>query len=454
MDYCEVTTKHGELAGTQNQGILTFRGIPYAKPPVGDLRFAPPAPPRAWEGIRDARSRRPIAPQPPSDLDLPMGPVTAPQSEDCLTLTVNTPGLDGSRPVAVWFHGGANFCGGGDLEWYDGGRLARTGNLVVVGVNFRLGALGFMMYPGLNEENLSILDQMAALRWVKENIGSFGGDPEQITLFGQSAGANAILHILSLPESEGLFHRIILQSPSINRANHTRENAFSIGKTILEQMGIDTGAKAADVAAMARKKTAAEILSASDRATELLGKAYGGMLFKPVMDQWSTEETTIEAAVKEAARRKLPIMIGTTRDEFQGFNPCRDADGRALNLRNQITRFDGPAMEFASRASDEGCPVWKYRFDWSAPDTPFEACHCIELPFVFGNLEAWDDKALMLEGASMEEMEQLREYLMPYWCRFIACGEQPADLWPRYSRKAPVHKIFDNRENCLKEIVL
>lgn len=454
MNVCEVATKYGGLTGVQNQGILTFRGIPYAKPPVGDLRFAPPVPPQAWEGTRDARNRRPIAPQPASDLDLPMGPVTAPQSEDCLTLTVNTPALDGARPVAVWFHGGANFCGGGDLEWYDGGKLARTGNLVVVGVNFRLGALGFMMYPGLNEQNLSILDQMAALRWVKENIRAFGGDPEQITLFGQSAGANAILHILSLPESEGLFHRIILQSPSINRANHTHENAYSIGKTILEQMEIDTSAKASVVAEKTRQKTTAEILSASAKATELIGKTYGGMLFKPVMDPWSTEETTIEAAVVEAARRRLPIMIGTTRSEFQGFNPCRDAQGRAQNLRNQIQRFDGPAMAFASRASDEGCPVWKYRFDWSAEGNPFEACHCIELPFVFGNLETWGDKALMLKGASMEEMERLREYIMPYWCRFMASGEQPADLWPRYSREKPIHKIFDNQENCFKEIVL
>jgi len=454
MNYCEVTTKYGSLRGERRKGVSTFRGIPYAKPPVGELRFAPPQPPQPWNGVREAVERAPIAPQPASDLDIPMGPVTLPQSEDCLTLTVNTPDAGASLPVAVWFHGGANVCGGGDLKWYDGGLLARRGNLVTVNVNFRLGALGFMMYPGLNEKNLSILDQIAALRWVQENIGDFGGDPNRVTVFGQSAGANAIIHMMSLPETEGLFHRVILQSPSIGRANHTHADACLIGAEVLGLLGIDTAKSAGETAALARAKTPEEILEASAKAVERIGRAYGGMLFKPVMDRWNTPEATIEAAVTEAARRSLSIMIGTTRNEFQGFNPCRDAAGKYQNRRNQILRFDGPAMAFATRAANAGCDVWKFRFDWQAKDTPFEACHCIELPFVFGNLDAWGEKALMLEGADMGEMERMRDFIQPFWCRFIQNGDQDAAEWPRYSEQKPVHKIFDNKDNGLMEIIL
>ena len=247
MNHCEVTTKHGSLRVEGRKGVPTFRGIPYAKPPVGELRFAPPQPPHPWNGVREAVERAPIAPQ----------------SEDCLTLTVNPPDAGASLPVAVWFHGGANVCGGGGLKWYDGGLLAHRWNLVTVNVNFRLGALGFMMYPGINEENLSILDQIAALRWVQENIGDFGGDPDRVTVFGQSAGANAIIHMMSLPETEGLFHRVILQSPSIGRANHTHADACLIGAEVLGLPGIDTAKSAGETAALARAKTPEEILEAS-----------------------------------------------------------------------------------------------------------------------------------------------------------------------------------------------
>ena len=152
----------GRIKGCLRDGVLQFHGIPYAKPPVGELRFRLPEPPEPWEGIYDATYRRPVAPQGTSDLDLPMGPVTLPTSEDCLTLAVSTPSLEGRLPVAVWIHGGANCYCGGDLPWYDGASLARRGNLVEVNLNFRLGPLGFLCCPGVNEENLSIADQKAA----------------------------------------------------------------------------------------------------------------------------------------------------------------------------------------------------------------------------------------------------------------------------------------------------
>ena len=155
MDYL-VQTEGGKVKGRENGGVIQFHGIPYAKPPVGDRRFALPDPELTWEGVYDAAFRRPMAPQGISDTDSAMGSSCLAQDEDCLTLSVSTPELTGNLPVAVWFHGGANCYGGGDLEIYDGGELAENGKLVCVNLNFRLGALGFLQYPGLNEENLSI----------------------------------------------------------------------------------------------------------------------------------------------------------------------------------------------------------------------------------------------------------------------------------------------------------
>jgi para-nitrobenzyl esterase len=184
--------------------VLSFRGIPYAVAP----RFGAPAPVLPWEGIRPALEVGPAAPQPPSRLEQVLGPMPLPQSEDCLSLNVWTPSTQGDLPVLVWFHGGGFSSGSGGQSWFDGHRLAALEGIVVVTVNYRLGALGYLSLP--DDRNFGLQDQVAALRWVQDNIANFGGDPSAVTVAGQSAGAMSLLALMANPA--GLFQRVILQS--------------------------------------------------------------------------------------------------------------------------------------------------------------------------------------------------------------------------------------------------
>src|SRR5665213_398190 len=205
-------TALGALTGSWGAGVAVFRGVPYAQPPVGERRFAPAQPFPAWSGMRDATQHGPVAPQLGAKLAGAMGNYTRPQDEDCLTLTIATPVPDaGRRPVMVWLHGGAFTTGAGSLDWYDGSNLAREGDLVFVGVNYRIGALGFLCRDGIADGNLGIGDQAAALRWVRDHIAAFGGDPARVTLVGQSAGGGAIAALLLDRKARDLFHRAIMQ---------------------------------------------------------------------------------------------------------------------------------------------------------------------------------------------------------------------------------------------------
>lgn len=439
-----LSIKNGTLIGTEKNGIYQFHGIPYAKPPVGSLRFALPQPMEDWKGIYDATKRRPIAPQGPSDLDLPMGPIRQPRSEDCLTLTVSTPSLEERLPVAVWLHGGANCYGGGDLPWYDGGTLAKAAHIVVVGLNFRLGPLGFFCHPAINSHTLCIEDQILALRWIQENIEAFGGDPHKITLFGQSAGGNAIVHLLSRPDTDGLFHQIILESASLGRGNHTLEDAFAVGEDLVKQLQISEE-DPSSLLEQLQSKTAEEILEASLHISPELYAKHQGMIFKPVSNAWHTPQQTVEAASQEAIRRKIRIITGMTRDEIHAFVLERDPDSLAKAAEIQRLRYDLPGHLFAVKTAEGGCPVWKYRFDWSAPDSIFDACHCIELPFVFGNLDAWD--APMLKGASPKDMRVLQDTMQTAWGIFFRMEEPEENTWPKYSPSNPQIKCFDNQRN-------
>ena len=205
-------TSLGPLRGIWGDGAAVFRNVPYAAAPIGDRRLAPPEPPARWVEMRDASQHGPIAPQAPSRLRVAMGDFDRLQDEDCLSLTIYTPAPDGkSRPVLVWLHGGAWISGAGSLDWCDGTQLAREGDIVFVGVNYRLGALGWLHRPGIIDAEAGTLDMIAALSWVREHIAAFGGDPGCITVMGQSAGATSIARLAMLPEARGLFHRVIMQ---------------------------------------------------------------------------------------------------------------------------------------------------------------------------------------------------------------------------------------------------
>ncbi len=212
-----INTASGAVQGRYRRGATLFAGIPYAEAPIGTLRFAPPTPKQPWTGIRDARSFSKAAPQLPGEGLTSRIPVN--WNEDCLSLNIVTPATDHTkRPVYVWIHGGAYQHGQGATPWYDGSSFAIRGDIVVVTINYRLGAFGFChLSPHLGEQFESagingFLDQLAAINWVRENIAAFGGDPDQITIGGESAGAFSVCNLLASPEAQGLFHKAIAQS--------------------------------------------------------------------------------------------------------------------------------------------------------------------------------------------------------------------------------------------------
>ena len=238
-----VTIPQGRLRGTVSGDVLQFRGIPFAAPPVGERRFLPPGPAPAWEGERDATRPGPSAVQVPDGLMAMLGGNAMEVSEDCLHLNVSTPGCDdAARPVMVWIHGGGFLRGSGSIPWYDGAALASRGDVVVVTLNYRLAALGFLWLGDLDATYRSsgvngLLDQVAALEWVRDNIAAFGGDPDNVTIFGESGGGRKVLSLMASPEAAGLFHRAISQSGTLIPDTRSLVAAETIGSELQTNLG-------------------------------------------------------------------------------------------------------------------------------------------------------------------------------------------------------------------------
>ena len=301
----EIEITHGKLRGLQRDGHVAFLGVPYAAPPVGELRFLAPQAPAAWSGVRDAVAFGHSAPQ--DLLSVPPFKAVFPESEDCLYLNVYTPALDGARrPVLFWIHGGGFSHGAGTQPSYDGGPLALRGDVVVVTINYRLGALGYLYLGGHGgadwgaAANAGQRDQIAALRWVRDNIAAFGGDPAQVTIFGESAGAVAVATLLAMPEAEGLFGKAIAQSGTANRLGNA-DTASAITARYLQSLGI--------VDADPHKLRSVSV--------EALLRAQGprGPL-SPVIEGHSLPERPL-SAVRQGMARHIPLMVGTNRDEYK-----------------------------------------------------------------------------------------------------------------------------------------
>ncbi|MBO7173116.1 MAG: carboxylesterase/lipase family protein [Burkholderiaceae bacterium] len=435
MSQTLVKTTSGLIEGFEKEGILAFNAIPYCQPPTGERRFQKADPRMTWEGVFEARGPGFICPQGKSTLTPAIGSYDVAHNENCLTLDIRTPSVTGKKPVAVWIHGGANCFGGGNLPCYDATTLAKAGDIVIVNINFRLGAFGFLHHPAISTVNLAIKDQITALRWIKTNIEAFGGDPDEITLFGQSAGANAIIHLVGLKETQGLFHRVILQSPSIGRGNFKASEALEIGKAMIQALGVEGKVKET-IRQRFMTATSQEILGAMKAIRETCVPKFGNMLFKPVKDEWDTPQRIIEVTVTEAKARNLHVMIGTTHDEMHGFTLERSDKVRAI----QEARFDGPANALAKALNDAGVAVWKYRFDWKAPLSPYDSCHCIELPFVFGTWGAWDD-AGMLNGMTEDDRIRLTDVMQTTWIRFIREGRFDENDWRLYQKESDL-RVF------------
>ena len=234
-----VSTRYGRLEGEEQDGLFVFKGVPFAAAPDGVRRWLPPEQPPTWTGVRDARRFGAVAHQNPvTNQALAAMKIEQAHSEDCLNLNVWTPGLDGARrPVMVWIHGGGFTIGAGSQEIYNGSVLARRGDVVIVTINYRLGPLGFLRLNDVtngripSSGNEGLLDQIAALQWVRDNIAEFGGDPDNVTIFGESAGGMSVGALLAMPSARGLFHKAIAQSgscdtvSSVARANRTAETS-------------------------------------------------------------------------------------------------------------------------------------------------------------------------------------------------------------------------------------
>jgi para-nitrobenzyl esterase len=453
----------GRLRGSERRGIRVFRGIPYAAPPVGPLRFRPPEEPEPWGGLRDATRAGATAPQPgPRTFRGPLANLIGggPQSEDCLTLNVWTPGTDGARrPVMVWIHGGAFVIGSGRTVVYDGGRLARQGDVVVVTINYRLGALGFAHVgltgaPGLEgAANLGIQDQIAALRFVREHIAAFGGDPDNVTVFGESAGAMSVGTLLGAPSARPLFRRAILQSGAAHNVS-SRDGGARAAEAFLKELGA-TPATAAKALASASVEA---ILAAQQRASVALGLAHGTLPFQPVVDGRVVPRQPL-AAIAAGEVRDVPILAGTNRDEWKLFTLFDSKTRRidAAGLRRRLARilpeagadeafelyrksaegagplalweaiqadriFRYPASRLAELQAAHQPATFKYLFDWTprVGRDRIGACHALEIPFVFGTIA---HPAMRLLLGATSGAQALSRTMREAWLSFARTGE-------------------------------
>jgi para-nitrobenzyl esterase len=472
-----VRIKAGELRGTIENGIAVFRAVPYAAPPVGDLRFASPQPVPAWQGVRDATQEGPIAPQGRSRLAHVMGDFGSAQSEDSLTLNVWTPNPDSARrPVLVWIHGGAFTSGAGSLAWYSGDQFAANGDVVAVSINYRLGALGFLCLPEVSTGNLGLLDQIAALRFVRDNIAAFGGDPNNITVVGQSAGAASIAILMTTPQADGLFRRAILQSAPFGRISRTRDDAHRIGRRFVEVLGLKP-----EQAIKLKSVPVPDLIAAQGELARLEKKFANALApFWPVVDG-EIFRSDVAPALKAGAGATVDTMIGTTREEMAAFYCIDDdiakADQTAIDgvfasifksghqrqydefrrtrashtnaalLGDLMTdaMFRMGSLHMAEWRADQGKPAYVYQFDWQSP-AGFESCHCLEIPFVFDNFSAWKESP-MLKGARPAEMRGLADAMHPAWIAFAKTGKPDhphLPEWPVYRREDRMTMRFDN----------
>lgn len=474
-DRPEAPTINGAVRGSHHaRGGAVFRGIPYAAPPLGERRWRAPEPHQPWTGVRDAVTFGPAAPQPTGG---PLGglvPDMEPEhtDEDALTLNVWTPACDAAaRPVLVWIHGGAFSIGAGSLATYDGTDLSANEDIVVVTINYRLGALGFLLLdlPGTTA-NAGLLDQIAALHWVRDNIAAFGGDPARVTIFGESAGAGSVLSLLSTPASHGLYRGAIAQSGATDLVL-SRAKALEVTEVFATELGIDRH----DLAAWQAVPVDA-LLAAQASAAEKLLPTVGMMPLHPVADGEVMLGTWQEVAVSGRAAN-VPLVIGTTRDEmalFGSFDPgaaTLDDDGVRHRLAAQghpapevvvdAYRRDDPtitapaiwsaittdmamwrpAIHYAAAYAEHQPATWMYRFDWSSAVPGLGACHAIDIPFPFDAVEREGWERFVADAG---EAHALARTVQAHWAAFARDGAPaPAAEWPPFDTATRATRLLD-----------
>jgi para-nitrobenzyl esterase len=409
----------GPLLAGDDGALLHARGIPYARA----ARFAAPQPIAPWPDARDATARGPVCPQLPSRLEWVTGPVVdgLEMSEDCQVLSVAAPSDAQALPVMVWLHGGAYVSGGGEARKYDADELASRGRVVVVTVGYRLGIFGFLSQGVV--DNLGLRDQILALRWVHENIGAFGGDPDRVTVFGQSAGADSVLSLMQCGQTAGLFGRAIMQSAPLG----VRDGRDAMTAAMRSAASAALEGVAAEVA------TTGQLLDAQTAAAAAAARfgLVGGLPFGPIIGSDPLPSASeADDRLADAARR-VELLVGYTDNDggtFVAMDP-RMARWKRLGpvgalidrkAAAALTRrvFGRPAEQLADAWRGYGGRAATYRVDWSPPDAPLGACHCIELPLLF-DAHAWAD-APMLGGGRVDD--RLAETVRRNWSGFAYHG--------------------------------
>jgi para-nitrobenzyl esterase len=467
MSVPSVTTSLGSLRGISQGRVDAFLGVPYAAPPLGPLRFTPPEPPAAWSAVRDARSHGAAPIQPHDGLSLDLGLLAEhAQSEDCLTLNLWRPTAPAEpRAVMVWLHGGAFAGGTAAGPAYQGAALAERGDVIVVSLNYRVGALGFL-HLGVGHTNLGLLDQIAALRFVKREIAAFGGDPARVTVFGESAGAGSIVALLAMPAARGLFTRAIVQSAAPAGQLGAPEAAARA-----QQFGERLGGDVRDLAWL-RSLPAKRILAAQAQCAES-GARRIGMFFAPVVDGETLPDWPLRAVAAGDAR-EVALVIGTTADEMRlfqlvpGFGAIPEPAlapfvasklvGRkelrlataqrivaAYQGTNALDRFFAletdaslfvPSTRLAETQARLQRDTWMYRFAWTSPlrGGALGACHALDVPFALGTHA--DSPALRAFSGTGAAATRVAHAVMDSWAAFARTGdpahESSGGAWPRY----------------------
>ncbi len=457
-------TKAGAVAGREKEGVLLFAGIPYAAPPVGDRRFRAPELHGGWEGVRDATRFGAVSVQVGDSLGAIGAGAQPDWSEDCLFLNVQTPALDdGARPVMVWIHGGAFVNGTGAIPWYDGSGFVRQGDIVVVSINYRLGALGWLQLAQLDPAygtsgNNGLLDQIAALEWVRDNIAAFGGDPGQVTVFGESAGAMSVGSLLGAPAAAGLFARAIAQSGAASNVS-TADDAGTVTDALVAELG--GGGLEALLAASPERLLEVQQAVSLRRPTAATGLPFG-----PVVDGTVLPLPPLEA-VRGGSAAGVPLITGTNRDEWHlfglGLGPVKDEETLLRRLGRMVPDagallaayredrpgagpdelfsavmtdrlFRIPAIRLAeAQAGHQPDHTFLYLFE--VPSTAFDgrlgSCHALEIPFVFDNLTKKGVELL----TGPEPPQSVADAMHGAWTAFARTGSphhEGLPAWPPY----------------------
>lgn len=490
-DIAVVSTESGKVRGYVHNSIYTYKGIPYAK--AG--RFMAPTKPDSWTGVRSSLSYGPVCPL--------MDPTTAVAdesefvfhhdwgypNEDCLRLNIWSPGVNESkkRPVMVWLHGGGHTAGSSqELPSYDGENISKKGDVVLVSINHRLNILGFLDLSAYGDKyklssNASVMDMVAALQWVKANIASFGGDPNNVTIFGQSGGGGKVNTLLNTPSAKGLFHKAVIQSGGLGLAFHDPTLTKRVGAAVLEELNIkpeqidDIQNVSYEKLAAAGKKAVQKVqeqAKAEGKLQAVFGLSWGPTLDGNILPYQPTDPTA------RAISASIPLLVGSTKNEFMASLRLPDsntltleeakamlqkqygdktdayvaalkkaypADTKPSDLLDVDGMFRRSAIKMADLKAASPAPVYMYLFTWQSPvlDGRYKAIHCSEIPFVFSNIGRCEE----MTGGTKAAYD-LADKVSQSWINFARTGNpghKGLPTWQKYTPTNGATMLFDNQ---------